>query len=293
MRRVFVGALATLVLSTGFFASPASAFLVSWDINPSLSNFRLTVPDQAVTLGTINATIRLRNQNNAAWTQNNAPVDGFLATDIGPGIGFSSVEFLGGASSLVGVNTGSYRPNPAAYSTATTSTINTAGTFTNTTSASAVYAARVNATAVVTLNAGYISFANVQYDVASAVTALSGTSFLSSGLNIGIQDSQINFDGINTLVGQVIGDTQVQSGPIAAPNVNGAAGSIVNVGGTLYRITVPVDLPVFLSLGGVNINATATGTLVGFANIPEPATFALTGLGVAAFAAYARRRRQS
>jgi len=293
MRRVFVGALATLALGTAFLASTASAFLVNWDIDPAQSSFKLTIPDQNVTLGTVAATMRLRNQNNAAWTQNNAPVDGLLATNITPGWG--NVQFLGGASSLVGVNTGSYRPNPASYSTAVTSTINTAGTFQNTSSAPAVYAARVNATAFsLNLNTGYIAFSNVTYDVASAAVALSGTSFLSNSLSIGVADSLISFDGINTgLAGQVVGDTQGNSGPIAAPNLNGAAGSLVNVGGANYRITVPINLPVFISLGGVNLNTTATGTLVGFATIPEPATIALTALGVGAIAAYARRRRQN
>lgn len=291
MTRVSKGVLAMLAVCTGLSASPAHAYLVSWDINPVQSSFTLTVPDQSVVLGTVTATMRLRNQNNAAWTTNTAPVDGLLATNLG--LGFSSVQFLGGASSLVGVNSGTYRPNPAAYSTATTSTINTAGTFTNTSSAPAVFAARVNASVAIvgTLNTGYISFDNVTYDVSSAVTALAGTSFLSNALTVGLADSRINFDGISTIAGQVVGDTQAQSGPLNGVNTGAGAGSIVNVGGTQYRITMPISLPVAISLGGVNLNATATGVLVGYAFIPEPATAALLAAGVAALALRGRRQR--
>jgi hypothetical protein len=223
MRRVLAGALVTLAMSA-FFASNASAIAINWDINPAESNFKLTVPDQTVTLGTITATMRLRNQNNAAWSQNNAPVDGLLATDVIGGATPTGIQFLGGASSLVGVDTGSYRPNPAAYATNVTDSINTAGTFTNTTSGSQVYAARVNASvSIITLNVGYIGFNDVEFDVASVVTAITGTSFLTNALQVGLQDSQINFDGINTLAGQVVGDTQAQSGPIMATNTSGPA----------------------------------------------------------------------
>lgn len=293
MRRVFAGALAMLA-SSAFFASTASAVAISWDINPAESSFKLAVPDQTVTLGTITATMRLRNMNNAAWTTNNAQVDGLLATNVattGPSTP-TSIQFLGGASSLVGVDSGSYRPNPAAYATNVTDTLNTAGTFTNTTAGSQVYAARVNASvSIITLNIGYIGFDNVQFDVASLVTAVTGTSFLTTALQVGIQDSQINFDSVSTLTG--IGDTQAQSGPILATNTSGPVGSVVPFGPpNNYRLTVPFNLPVFISLSGVNLTATATGTLVGYAFVPEPATFMLTGLGVAAIASYARRRRQ-
>lgn len=294
MTRVSAIALTTLALCVAA-VSPASAYTVNWDVNPSLSSFTLTVPDQTVTLGTITATMRLRNQNNATWTTNTAPIDGLLATDIG--VGFSTIQFLGGASSLVGLNTGNYRPNPAAYSTAATSTINTAGSFTNTSSAPAVFAARVNASVVVlgfptTLNVGYISFDNVSYDASSAAIAFSGTSFLANSINLGLADSRINFDGISTgLAGQVVGDTQGQSGPLTGVNASAGSGSMINVGGTLYRLTVPINLPVAVSLGGVNLNATATGTIVAFANIPEPTTLATFALGVAGLAGFSRRRK--
>jgi hypothetical protein len=288
MGRVFAARLAAVALGVAL-ASPASAFLVNWDIDPAQSSFKLTVPDQNVSIGTISATMRLRNQNNAAWTQNNAPVDGLLATDVGAGI--SSIQFLGGASSLTGVNTGSYRPNPAAYNTATTDATNTAGTFTNSSSASGVYAARVNASVTfLTINTGYIAFRNVQYDVASAITAVSGTTFAANALSVGILDSQIAFDSVNGGT-TGIGDALSQSGAILAVNSGAGSGTIVDLGGGNYRLTVPVNLPVAISLSGVNLNATATGTLVGFAFIPEPTTLVMLGLGIAGIAGYGRRRR--
>jgi hypothetical protein len=291
MSRVF--AVAALALSLGLSASPASAVGVQWDIDPSLSNFRLAIPDQSVTLGTVTATMRLRNQNNSTWTQNNAPVDGLLATNVGlSGLTPTSVQFLAGQHTLSGVNTGNYRPNPTAYNTAVTDTLNTAGTFTNTSSDPAVYAARVNASvSIVTLNTGYISFDNISYDLSSVINAVTGTSFVSNNLTLGILDSRVGFDGISTIAGQVVPDTLAQTGPISGTNSSAPAGSIVHLGGLNYRITVPINMPVFVNLGGVMLNATATGTLVGFAEIPEPATLALVAAGLVGLAVHGRRRR--
>jgi hypothetical protein len=278
-----------LAVCAGLWASPASAYIVNWDIDPSQSSFKLTIPDQTVTLGTLTATMRLRNQNNATWTTNNAPVDGLLATNVGSGI--SSIEFLGGASSLTGVNTGNYRPNPAVFSTTATNTANTDGQYTATSSAPAVYAARVNASvSIITLNIGYMAFSNVSYDLSSAVTAITGTSFLSNAISLGILDSTIGLDSVNAAT-TGIGDVLGQSGPISSVNTNGAAGSLVDLGGGNYRITVPINMPVFVDLSGVQLNATATGTLVGFAFIPEPATLMLVASGVAGLAVYGRKRR--
>jgi hypothetical protein len=293
MSRVFAGTLTALALSLGLLAAPASAVVINWDIDPALSNFRLAIPDQVVTLGTVTATMRLRNQNNATWTQNNAPVDGLLATNLGlAGLTPSNIQFLAGSSSLVGVNTGSYRPNPSAYNTAVTDTLNVAGTFTNTSSDPAVYAARVNASiSIITVNTGFISFDNISYDLGSLITAITGTSFVSNALTLGILDSRVGFDGISTIVGQVVPDTLAQTGPISGTNSSAPAGAIVNLGGLNYRLTVPINMPVFVNLGGVMLNATATGTLVGFAEIPEPATLGLVAAGLLGLAMHGRRRR--
>jgi len=289
MIRVSAGRFALLAVCAGLLASPASAFLVNWDIDPSVSSFKLAIPDQSTTLGTLTATMRLRNQNNATWTTNTAPVDGLLATDVGAGV--SSIQFLGGASSLVGVNTGNYRPNPAAYNTAVTDATNSAGTFTNTSAAAAVFGARVNATvSILTINIGYISFYNTSYDLSSAVTAITGTSFLSNAVSVGIADSTTAFDSVNASTSG-IGDAIGQTGPISAVNTGAGAGTIQNLGGGNYKLTVPINMPVFVDLSGVTLNATATGSLVGYAFIPEPATLVLIGAGVAGLAAYGRKRR--
>lgn len=290
MIRVSAIRLALLAICAGLVSSPASAALVTWDIDPSLSSFTLSIPDQNVNIGTVSGTMRLRNQNNAAWTTNTAPVDGLLATDVGAGL--SSIQFLGGQHSLFGVNTGNYRPNPAAFSTAATNTSNTDGTYTNTSSAPAVFGARVNATvSILTINIGYIAFSNVLYDLDSAVLGVTGgTSFLTNSIDLGILDSTAAFDSVNsgtTGVGDALGNT----GPISATNVNGASGTITDLGAGNYRITIPINMPVFVDLQGVQLNATATGTLVGFAFIPEPATIGLLATGLAGLAMSGRKRK--
>lgn len=297
MMRLSSGRWALLAVAAALLASPASAIPVNWDIDPAQSSFKLAIGDQQVVLGTTTATMRLRNQNNAAWTTNSAPVDGFLASNVG-GVGITSIEFLAGSSSLVGVNTANYRPNPAAFSTAATSTINTAGSFTSTVAAPGVYAARVNASVSFgTVNVGYIMFDQVGYDVGSAPTAVTAGSFVTNALNVGILDSRVGFDGISVIIiGQVVGDALSQTGSISAANSNGAAGSIVQLTGSPggpgdYRVTIPINMPVFVDLAGVQLNAVATGTLVGYAYvIPEPTTIGLLALGLAGLAVSARRR---
>jgi hypothetical protein len=159
-----------------------------------------------------------------------------------------------------------------------------------------VYAARVNASTVViipiTLNVGYINFDNILYDASSAALSVVGTSFLANQVNVGILDARANFDGISTgIAGQVVADAQGQTGPISALNANAAAGSVVDLGGGNYRLTLPISAPVNVNLSGVNLNATATGQIVAYAFIPEPGTIVLLATGVGGLLLHGRRRR--
>ena len=123
MSRVF----AVLALSLGLLSSPASA-VVLWDIDPAQSNFRLSFPIKWSRSAPLRQRCACGTRTTPRGPQNNAPVDGLLATQVNPGI--TTIQFLGGSSSLTGVTTGNFRPNPAAYNTAVTDTLNTAGTFT-------------------------------------------------------------------------------------------------------------------------------------------------------------------
>ena len=144
----------------------------------------------------------------------------------------------------------------------------------------------------ITVNTGYIAFDNISYDLASLITPIVGTAFAANAVNVGIADSRVGFDGINTIAGQVVPDTLAQTGPISGTNLLATPGSIVNLGAQ-YRLTVPINMPVFVNLGGVMLNATATGTLVGFAptnTVPEPATLGLVAIGLIGLAVNGRRR---
>ena len=153
-----------------------------------------------------------------------------------------------------------------------------------------MYAARVNAFFIININTGYIAFDNVFYDIGSAALAIAGTSFLSNTTTIGILDSRIGYDSIASGT-TGIGDVLAQTGAIAAVNSGGPAGSIVDMGGQIYRLTIPVNMPVFVNLSGIMLNATATGTITAYAFVPEPATLGLVMIGITGLALHGRRRR--
>ncbi len=286
-----------IALTAALFAAPtiAGAAPLTWAIDDSQSSLTLNVPDQSVTLDGTTATIRLRNADNSAWSQGKtAAVAGTLSTDFVDGV---SIEFLSGQHNAFGLTSGSFRPNPADFDPGATNAENPDGQFTGTSTAPAVFAAKVRASvSFVTLDVAWISFLDVAYDLDSAgpLAIGGGGAFAGNALAVGVESATVALDGLSTLVGQVIPDTP----GTPFDNIFGAntlAGATVTtpdpVGNPLLRqLTIPVDVPLSLTLEGTNLNASATGEIVAFALVPEPTTLLLLAGGLAGLAVHGRKR---
>ena len=280
-------------------SSVASAATIAWAIDSSQSSITLNVPDQSVSLGGTTATIRLRDAgNNNQWTQGRtAAVAGTLVTDYVDGV---SIEFLGGQHNAFGLVSGNFRPNPAAFDPNATNSSNPNGQYTNTTTAPAVYAARVRASvSILTVDAGFVSFLDVEYDLMSGVLALDPSgNFAGNALTMGVADALVAFDGLSVaIIGQPIPDTPPT--PLGAPVLgsNTAAGASVTAPDPindplLRKLTIPVNVPLQLDLQGALVNASATGTIVAYAYLvaPEPGTAMLLAFGLGGLALVGRKR---
>ena len=103
---------AALLLALSFAAS-ARASTISWDIDPTQSFFRLTIPDQSVTVDTTTATLRLRDASStSAWTDAGgrmARIDGTINSDYVDG---STVDFSGGQGNIFALEEARSVPTP-------------------------------------------------------------------------------------------------------------------------------------------------------------------------------------
>jgi hypothetical protein len=300
MIRSGIGVVAGWVLCALGAASSAYAAPVTWDIDVSQSDMTLSVPQQTLTVGAVTATVRVRNQgttgSGGSWTLGNkASVDGTLLTDYVDG---SSIQFVTNPiGNVFANNSGSYRPNPAAFNSTSTNTANPAGQYTNTTTAPAAFGARVHISALggfVQGDAGQVSFQNVLLNVLNtSVLPITGINFNSTGVQVGIDSSLVNFDGaVVGLAGQVIPDSS-QSPFLNIFAANGTTTSTVeNLGGLLRKLTVNVSIPnLTLDFGGNLLTAGIAGKFVAFATIPEPSTLLLGSIGIIALGIAGRRKR--
>lgn len=282
-------------------SSTARAALVTWNIDSAQSKLSLKISDTPFAVDGIgNITIRVRNQatnqNNAWNTGNTAAVGGTISTNYVDG---SSIEFLANQLNVVGVNSGNYRPNPAAYTGDTNPDpiLAEGGSFSNTSTAAAVFGARVRASVAnlfgATFDAAFINFFNVNYELSSAPLTITGASF-PNATTIGIKSSFLAVDGL-TVLGQTVIDDQIAAVNNATAANSGAAGIVANLGGLNRQITIPILLNLVIPLddaGTYILNAQATGTIVATAEIPipEPSTLAMAGIGMVGLMAVARRR---
>jgi hypothetical protein len=288
MRRIAAGWYTAAAVLLGLLASTvASAEFVDWEVDESLSQITLAVPNQDVDFDGLVVNIRMRNQvggDAGPWNVGNtAFLDGLIATDYVDG---GSIEFLLGQHLLFALPSGSYRPNPAAFDPLMSNVENPFGTFTNTSTAPGAYGGRVRASIlIVEPNAAFVNFTDVFFDLASGALPITSGSFASEAVDLGIGSATVAFDGLD--VGFGFGQP-IPDAPdyviLDAVGANLAAGATVTAPDPLQpdlrMLTIPVDVDLEIDLG-LPLAATATGTLVAFAVLPEPgATWMLASGGL-------------
>lgn len=296
MRRRCAATTVLLALLTG---AGASAELVEWEVDETQSQITLAVPNQDVDLDGLVVNIRMRNQvggDAGPWNVGNtASIDGMISTDYVDG---GSIEFLLGDHTLFALPSGNYRPNQAAFDPLATNAENPFGTFIDTTSAPGAYGGRVRANVlIIEPDAAFVNFTVVFFDLDSGVLPITAGSFASEAVDLGIESATVAFDGLD--VGFGFGQP-IPDAPdyviLDALGMNLAAGATVTAPDpfqpNLRRLSIPVDVDLAIDLG-VPLDATATGTLVAYATLPEPgAAWALASGGLL-LTVLARRRSRS
>lgn len=246
---------------------------VVWDVDPTNSYIRLTIPDQILNVpGVGDVTVRMRDANNAnQWTDaggRRAALDGELVTDYVDG---ASISFHGGAHNLYAVENANLRPNPAAWNVATTN-------YTNTTTAPAALGARARGTfSFLTFDLAFLAFRQARLDIADAVSGplvLTNGAFATNTTLCGIATALVDVDGLELplSLGQPIPDVLGgELDPLVEPNIGG--GTVTNLGGLNRRLTYTINIPhLAIDFSGTIVTGSVAGLVVAHAVIPAPVT---------------------
>lgn len=257
-------------LFIGGFAAPNGVTAVAWDVDPASSFIRLTIPDQTINVtGIGDVVMRMRDASSTTqWTDaggRRAALDGEILTEYVDG---SSISFLGGAHNLHALETANLRPNPAAWSVATTNYIDT-------TTAPAALGARVRGTYILTFDAAFLAFRQVSLDIAHAASgalALTNGAFGTNTTRCGIATALVDADGLELPLGlgQPIPDVLGgQLGSLVETNAGG--GVITNLGGLNRKLTYTISIPqLAIDLSGTVVTGSAAGLIVAYATLPAP-----------------------
>ena len=294
----FLKVCTAIVMALGLLSvsAPAKAGLVSWDVDSTQSFMRLNLPDFNMPVdGLGNVNVRVRNANNATWSDaggRRAFLDGTIQTNLVDG---SSVQFLSGAHNLYAVEGTQLRPNPASFDPSLTNADNPDGQYTDGTTALAAFGAKVrgNYAIIINIDAAYFAMRNFMVDLISGAIPLGGgTTIAGSSFDLG-SALTIDVDGLSTVAGQLVPD--IFNANVVLPGaLNVGGGSVTSPDPVnfplLRRLALTINVPLALDLDGIVINGSATGQIVAFATIPEPSSVLLAGF--AAFGLiWAGRRR--
>ena len=264
------GFLTATFVSASLALQIAGASVVTWDVDPTNSYIRLTIPDQTIAVtGIGNVTFSMRDAaNNSQWTDaggRRAALDGELATDYVDG---TSITFLGSAHNLYALEGTRLRPNPADWNAATTN-------FTGTSPAPAALGGRARGTYILTFDAAFVAFRSVQLDITNATTgplAITNGAFAPNTTRSGIATALVDVDGLELPLGLGQPIPDVLHEPLA-PIVqeNAAGGTITNLGGLNRKLTYTINIPdLAMDLSGTVITGSAAGLIVAYTTLPVP-----------------------
>lgn len=248
----------------------AGAGIVTWDVDPTNSYIRLTIPDQAINVPDVgNVTFGMRDATSATqWSDaggRRAALDGDIVTDY---VDASAIIFLAGLHNLYALEATSLRPNPADWSAASTN-------YTGTSTAPAALGGRARGTLLLTFDAAYVAFRDVQLDITNATGGAIGITngaFAANTTRCGISSALMDVDGLELPLGlgQPIPDVlHGNLDPIVGQNA--AGGTITNLGGLNRKLTYTIDIPnLAFDLSGTVVTGSAAGLVVAYAVLPTP-----------------------
>ena len=208
----------------------------------------------------------------------------------------TSIKFLGGpgGNQISGIDSGSYSPLAD-------------GSEPGTALADIAARLRVGVQSPTTVGGWNMDLAlrNVLYSLESGVLPVTLGSFDSNLVSSGLLSEDIAYRGRNgfgvfggILTGLVGSGTETSAAGDSAASVGASAGSVVVVTtpeGSVATLTVPFNVPITLDVqaGGFSlpiIHMNLTGTIVGAAMVPEPATVGMLAVGMAMLVPIAVRR---
>ncbi len=274
-------------------AKVSMAVPITWTIDSSVSQLTMTIPNQIINLPNGPVMLYTLNQTgpNTTWTVgNHAFVGGTIPTNYTDG---SSITFFP-VDSIVGLNSGSYRPNTAVYDPNALPFPK----FTDTSLAPAVFGMKFNAN--LAFDVSYASFPALNFEMGSLQLPLSGVplgtqTFNPNAMSFGTT-GLFAYDGVSVPGLGVVTPDFLTGSPLSDTiNSTGSAAAIVApdpIGQPLLRrMTTPIRYDTHIDMGGgVFVEVLISGTIVSTAIVPEPSSLALGCAAFAGLALYLCRR---